>query len=80
MKILSEFRICLIFKDMTAPEVYRPNLSNFDKFKKIWHTNGPRVENVIEFQYFNEYYLILDFRGHFGLKQPRNLKLGIRSA
>ena len=65
---------------MTAPEGYRPNLSNFDKFKKIRHTNGPRVENFIEFRYFNEYYLIIDFRGHFGLKQSRNLKLGIRSA
>ena len=61
MKILSEFRICLIFKDMTAPEGYKPNLSNFDKFKKIRHTNGPRVENFIEFQYFNEYYLIINF-------------------
>ena len=46
---------------MTAPEGYRPNLSNFDKFKKIRHTNGPRVENFIEFQYFNEYYLIINF-------------------
>ena len=71
-----------IFKPQTAYRSFchRPNLSNFDKFKKIRHNHDPRVENVIEFQYFNEYYLILDFQDHFGLKQPRNLKLGIRSA
>ena len=47
-KILTEFRICLIFKNMTAPEGYRAVLLKVNKFKQISHTHGPRLKNYFQ--------------------------------
>ena len=45
-----------------------------------WPLCSLKCQNAITIQHFNENKLICNFRGHIGLKQPRNFKLDFMCA
>ena len=58
-------------------KVQNPCLCSKIKSMTEWPLSNLKCQNAIAIWYFNENELICDFRGHIGLKQPRNNKFKI---